>query len=59
MSARCRISEMDALTAITHEQAPEKPITKDGREWFPNLRLSGQVIAEPFGYRRSWSVGTL
>jgi hypothetical protein len=56
---RCRISEMDALTAITHEQAPEKPITKDGREWFPNLRLSGQVIGEPFGYRRSWRAGTL
>jgi hypothetical protein len=28
MSVRCRISEMDALTAITHEQAPEKPISK-------------------------------
>jgi hypothetical protein len=44
MSVRCRISEMYALTAITHGQAPEKPITKTAGSGSQTQERQGQSI---------------
>jgi hypothetical protein len=60
MSMRFRISEMAALTAITREQAPGKPMTKTaGRTGRQTQKCQGKLIGEVLGYRRSWRTGTL
>ncbi|KAH0194770.1 hypothetical protein KCV03_g417, partial [Aureobasidium melanogenum] len=51
---------MAALTAITREQAPGKPMTKTaGRTGRQTQKCQGKFIGEVLGYRRSWRTGIL